>query len=137
MRRFATLGASIWLIFLGILVIVEFILVLVTKNPAARALYLSGLIFFVIFGLIYYLAFRFLGGWNISTWEGTDSGKKTLLFIIGLPGLIVGAIVLIFVIWFWLTDDTDRVGYSLPKKKKKTIDLATPSTSVEAGQEGN
>lgn len=125
MQRFATLGAAIWVIFLGIISIVELVMVFVTKNPADRQQYLIGLICFVIFGILYYLAFRLLGGWKASTWDGTDAGRKGLLFVMGLPGLIVGIVVLIFIIWYWLTDDTTSANYKLNRKKKS----ANPTTS--------
>lgn len=118
LKRFGTLGAAVWLIFLGIISIVEIILLIIAKKPAERSQDLTTLIVVVVIGLIYYSAFRLLGGWRTSTWDSPNEGRKTLLFIIGLPGLVVGAVVLIFVIWFWLSDTTSSSNYHLAKKKK-------------------
>lgn len=67
MKRFATLGATVVLICLGVVSIIELVLVIVTKDPTSRSQYLAALIALPILGIIYYLTFQLLGGWKVAT----------------------------------------------------------------------
>jgi uncharacterized membrane-anchored protein len=117
-KRLATLGASVWLICLGLLAVVELVLALVTKDATQRGADVSLLIFAVVFGILYFLVFWLLRGWKPATWDGPTTGRQVLLVLLSVPGLIAGSVVLIFIIWFWLSDDSDKANYHLDKKKK-------------------
>jgi hypothetical protein len=136
LKRFGTLGASLLLICVGIGALVELGFVLFSKDHAARTTtYLPGAIFLIVFGVAYYLTFRLLGGWRASTWDGPNDGRKTLLFLLGLPGLIVGVVLLIFYIiiaamGFW--EDGQRVGYGSNKKKQPPAAPTEPAQVVQA-----
>lgn len=136
MKRLASLGGSVFLICLGVIAIIELVLVIVTKVPMDRSVYLSGLIFLIVFGVIYYFAFRLLGGWKTETWDGPYPGRQTLLFIMGLPGMILGSILLVILIALEIDfslDSSSATGYSLSKKKKKVP--GDPTTSGTGDQQ--
>lgn len=109
LKSLGTLGASIWLISLGILTVIWLVLLVIAKTSVERGDDLTIVIILVVFGLIYYFIFRLMGGWRASTWEAPGGlVRKTLLFLISLPGLIVGfAVVLIFVLWLMFGSESD------------------------------
>jgi hypothetical protein len=139
LKRFGTLGATLLLICLGIGAAVELGFALFGKDHATRtSTYLPGAIFFLVVGVIYYALFRLLGGWNPATWDGPNEGKKTLLFLLGVPGLIVGFVLLVF--WLIISvmgffEDSGRVStYRLDKKKKQPGEPETPEqAAAQAG----
>lgn len=125
MRKLINYGAGILAVSLGLLVvlcIVETVVLVVRgsnafDNPTVASFIPMALLISVALLLGYYFLMKKLGTWNEAAWYTMSRGRKTVLFLLALPGIIegIGPIILLAIVWvFMAVADADQARKPLP-----------------------
>lgn len=115
MRKLINLGAGF--------VVAEFVidclafLVSIFFSPGNAGGNIAFFIFSAGFGVGYFLLMKKLGAWNEAAWYTMSNGRKTVVFLLALPGILGGIVFIIILALFGFF--AGKAGESLQKSARR------------------